>query len=220
MLPRIKKALHERLKQIYPTRYKPMCPPAYAALINTADLKMTGITDAAPEKALVAYVPADYAPFLEDLARLQPEVRIHPDAGLTSQRAYLSWSLPATPGNLPLTLWMDLLEVAKTLGEDVAFSQTKAVALVLVAADSVVITSLTPDAPLRQAILCATADCKHPPTGFTLAEMQKAKAKALAYSELPWFLMRYELKNGGLRLSVNLVPVRKLRNSQKSAATN
>ncbi len=85
------------------------------------------------------------------------------------------------------------------------------IAQVFVAAGSVVVDKLTLDGILRQHCDANMLACGHPPQGFTQQELQMAEEKAKLYSERPWFLMRYELRNGDRRLAVNYAPVRTMR---------
>ena len=212
-LQRVQRALRDCLTQIWPTRYKPLCPPAYAGVVDTPELHVPGFVDEGPAKTLLAFVPSEFEPYLEMLVNMTPVVRIHFDVGLASQKPYLSWSLPATSNNLPLTLWVDLEELARVLKQEVC--KITDIGLMFVAGDSVAVGCFVPGQELRNECARAVAVCQHPPTGFSDAELQKAKSKAILYRERPWFLMRYELTNAGRRLAVNMLPVRRLCASAK-----
>lgn len=207
---RMRQALRSSLTKVWETRRVPLCPPAFAALVDgvALDIPEFGRTDG---KSLVVFLPTDFEPFLEALAKLTPTVRTHPDISLTRQAAYLSWSLPSVGHELPWTVWIQYDDVAKALVDNLGASDAPSLDLVFVAAGSVVVGRLTIDSVLRQNCIAAMVACEHPPQGFTEQELRKAQDKAKSYSERPWFLMRYELRNGDRRLAINYAPVRTMR---------
>ncbi len=137
-----------------------------------------------------------------------PDLRAQADLSLQQSGAYLSWSAPAAPGQLPLTLWLDLFEIHGALSLNDLLMERYVLPLVFVADTSWALGRLEPDATLRGAYEAALAACRTPPTGFTREEQEKARVKAERYSDRPWLFMRYEMKNGERRLAVNWAPVR------------
>lgn len=207
-LQQMRRALRTSLTRIWETRRVPLCPPAFAAITDGVALE---IPECADGKSLVVFLPPDFESSLEALVNLAPVVRTHPDISLTSQTAYLSWSLPSVGNALPLTLWIQYEDIDKAFAEMPAATVVPSLPLVFVAADSVVVGRLTLDDILRHRCHAAMLACEQPPTGFTQQELQKAEEKAKLYSERPWLLMRYELRNGDRRLAVNYAPVRRMR---------
>lgn len=200
MLQRMRRALTKHLTRIWPTRHIPICPPASAGLVYPSDLDIPLLNDHPSSKVLVLFLPVDYAEHLDALVRQSPTIVIHPDIGMTAQEAYLSWSLPAAPGKLPVTLWVDLPKLANDLEENLVFLGRLVMPIVLVSGQRVVhgdfaISKGDFRAALEQAALV--------PANVTPAELAKAANKATKYSERPWRFMRYELKYGNRRFAVN-----------------
>lgn len=214
VLQRMQSALRTKLTRVWPTRYQSLCPPACAALVDTQALEMAELLPPTSGKSLVMFLPQDYCAHLAALATMTPSVRIHPDISLAQQVAYLSWSAPAIYGELPTTLWVRVSELLGTLEDSTALWGGSLLPLVLVAAESVVIGNIKSDEALRAQCALAMTACEGAPKGFGEQELAKAKDKALKYSEQPWLLMRYELKNGNGRLAVNLAPVVGMRPAQ------
>ena len=214
VLQRVQRALRTKLTRVWPTRYQSLCPPACAALVDMRALKMAELMPATSGKCLVMFLPQDYVAHLAALASMTPSVRIHPDISLAQQVAYLSWSAPAIDGELPMTLWVKVSDLLGTPDEKTAFTCDSNLPLVLVAGESVVIGGIKFDDTLHKQCAQAMTACESAPTHYSEQELAKAKDKALKYSEQPWLLMRYELKNGHVRLAVNLVPVVGMRPAQ------
>ncbi len=208
---RMRQALRTNLTRIWETRRVPLCPPAFAALVDRVALQIPERAGTVGGKSLVVFLPADFEPFLDALASLTPIVRTHPDISMARQAAYLSWSLPSVGHELPWTVWIQYEDVAKALVDNPGPSDSPGLDMVFVAAGTAVVSRLTLDGVLRQNCNAAMVACEHPPEGFTQQELQKAEDKAKLYSERPWLLMRYELRNGDRRLAVNYAPVRTMR---------
>ena len=206
VLVRMQRALRRKLTRIWPTRHQSLCPPACAALVDTQALEVPGLLQLSA-KCLVMFLPDDYAPHLGELANTAPCVRVHPDIGLTRQTAYLTWSAPAVYPALPMTVWVRVSELLGTLDESAAMSGDPLLPLVLVAGEVFALGCINADDALRRQCATAMTACKAAPTGYSELELAKAQDKAMKYSEQPWLLMRYELKNAGRRLAVSLAPV-------------
>lgn len=206
VLARMRRALRSKLTRVWPTRYQSLCPPACAALVDTQSLQASQLLQHSG-KCLVLFLPGDYAAHLETLANAAPCVRVHPDIGLAGQAAYLSWSVPATYPALPVTVWVRVAELIETLNERAAVSGNPVLPLVLVAGEVFAVSDIKVDDALRRQCETAMTACEGAPAGYSELERAKAQDKALKYGEQPWLLMRYELKNGGRRLAVNLAPV-------------
>lgn len=204
MLKRMRLALTKHLNRVWPTRRVPLCPPAFAGLVYPSDLEIPMLKDHPSSKALVVFLPADYASHLEVLRRQQPRIMIHPDIGMTAQEAYLTWSLPAEPGQLPVTLWIDLPKLAADLEENLVFMGRLVMPIVFVSGQHVVQGEFTLSlADFRNALSLV----EQGPANVTPAELARAADKAAKYSERPWRFMRYELKNGNRRYAVNWAQV-------------
>lgn len=158
-------------------------------------------------RTLVLFLPDDYAAHLETLANTAPCVRTHPDIGLARQTAYLSWTVPAAYLALPATVWVRVSELVETLKESKTVSGNSVMPLVLVAGEFFALGCIKADDTLSQQCTTAMTICESAPAGYSELELAKAKDKALKYGEQPWLLMRYELKNDGRRMAVNLAPV-------------
>jgi len=222
VLQRMQRALRTKLTRVWPTRYQSLCPPAYAALVDTQALEMPELLPTTSGKCLAMFLPQEYAAHLAALASMTPSVRIHPDIGLTRQTAYLSWSAPAVYPELPMTVWVRVSELLGTLEESAAMSGNSVLPLVLVAGEFFALGCIKADDTLRRQCAKAMTACEAAPVGYGELELAKAQDKALKYSEQPWLLMRYELKNDGRRLAVNLAPVLRMSpasTEQKGAAT-
>jgi len=204
MLKRMRLALSKHLTRVWPTRRVPLCPPAFAGLVCPSDLEIPMLKEHPSSKALVVFLPADYASYLEVLRRQQPCIMIHPDIGMTAQEAYLTWTLPAEPGQLPVTLWIDLPKLASDLEENLVFMGRLVMPIVCVSGQHVVQGEFTLSlADFRNAL----SQVELAPADVTPAELAKAADKAEKYSERPWRFMRYELKHGNRRYAVNWAQV-------------
>lgn len=204
MLKRMRLALTKHLTRVWPTRRVPLCPPAFAGLVYPSDLEMPMLKEHPSSKALVVFLPGDYASHLEELRRQQPCIMIHADIGMTAQEAYLTWTLPAEPRQLPVTLWIDLPKLAADLEENLVFMGRLVMPIVFVSGQHVVQGEFTLSlADFRNAL----SQVEQAPSNVTPAELAKAADKAEKYSERPWRFMRYELKNGCRRYAVNWAQV-------------
>lgn len=206
VLARMRRALRSKLTRIWPTRYQSLCPPACAALVDTQALQAPELMQFG-NRTLVLFLPDDYAAHLETLANTAPCVRTHPDIGLARQTAYLSWTVPAAYLALPATVWVRVSELVETLKESKTVSGNSVMPLVLVAGEFFALGCIKADDTLSQQCTTAMTICESAPAGYSELELAKAKDKALKYGEQPWLLMRYELKNDGRRMAVNLAPV-------------
>lgn len=209
-LQRMQRALRNKLTCVWPTRNLPLCPPAYAGLVETAALDMPDVSLNAAPRTLVVFLPDDYRPYLRELVTQIPRVRIHPDISLLRQVTYLSWSASVAVGTLPLTLWVKAKDVLSALDENAVCVGTPSLPLVLVAGESVMLGGFVPDCVWRTQCNNALAACEAAPNGYSEQELTKASEKAEKYSEQPWLFMRYELKSGHTRLAVNWAPVQRM----------
>lgn len=209
VLRRTRMALSEFYTRLYPTRLKMLCPPAFGCLFDTTTLELPGLLRFAGVKGLLVFSPNDFAAQLESMVQSQPVVRVHPDIGLLRQRAYFSWagSSDGNASGLPQTLWVQAGEVQKVLDRNHSTLGERCLPLVFVAGNVVVVDELVQDGALCEKTRSAIDATKVAPTGYSEQERSKAQQKALLYSECPWFLMRYELKNANQRMAVNLAPV-------------
>jgi hypothetical protein len=209
-LRRFKYKLHEHFTRLYPTRHKPLCPPAYGALFETNCLELPGLQRDDGVQGLLVYLPQDYSPLAAAMVEQFPQVLVHPDIGLVRQRAYFSWAEQKADGKLPQTLWVpaQALQAALQANEDLL--GRRALPLVFAAGNTVAVGELVQDDSQCQLALIALDNAKHPPVGYSPDALQKAQEKALLYSECPWYLMRYELKNANRRLAVNLAALCKM----------
>ena len=207
VLQRAQRALRKHFTRVWPTRRLALCPPAHAGLFESDALDVPAmLTRCASPKVLVVFLPADFAPHLAALAQMTPAVCVHADISLARQRAYLSWSATCQPGRLlPLTLWVELESVMKTMLECRRDDGSLSLSVVFVAGSEVAIGCIEGDFSARFERALAAAAC--PVTGTTEAERVKAQAKAANYGEQPWLHMRYELRNENRRLAVNWAPV-------------
>lgn len=205
-LRRMQRALRANLTRVWPTRNLPLCPPAHAGLAEATSLDTPGLL---PGPALTVFLPAAFEPYVQALAGQPPRVVVHPDLSLERQHAYLSWSAPAEPGKLPLTAWVKLDELTTAIPAD----GDAVFQVVVVAGGSVGVGGFTLDKAFRARCREALAECEVAPTGYTVQELTKAKAKATAYSDRPWLFMAYELRSGGTRMAVNWAPVRRMRST-------
>ena len=151
VLPRVESKLRQHLTQVWPTRYLPMCPPACAALVDSEALALLSLTSWQAPKTLVVYLPAEFEAHLRMFIDQKPVVRIHPDVSLQHNGAYLSWSAPAAPGQLPLTLWVELFAVVESLRMNEELTNHYVLPVVFMAGESFVIPFLEPETGVRQA---------------------------------------------------------------------
>jgi hypothetical protein len=203
-LCRFKNKLHEHFTRLYPTRYKPLCPPVYGAFFETNCMELPGLQRQDGVNGLLVYLPQDYSSFVATMVEQCPQVLIHPDIGLSRQRAYFSWAEQRSDSALPQTLWVPAFAVHSALQANEDFLGRRALPLVFAAGDTVAVGELVQSESMCQLAQTALDSAKCPPEGYSVEALKKAQEKALRYSECPWFLMRYELKNGDRRLAVNL----------------
>jgi len=203
-LLRIRAALRANLTRLWPTRHKPLCPPAHGALVDAAALELSGLQ---PGPVLVLYLPKHFLPHLESLATMTPVVRTHPDVSLLRDVAYLSWSVPAAGGAHAPTVWVKLSELADVLMPAEPEPQRDFLQVLFVAEAQVQVGGFRVDAGLRARGSAALGRCEAPVTRHTPENLDRARRKADLYSERPWFLMPYELRNEYARLEVVLAPV-------------
>lgn len=209
-LQRMQRTLHLNLTRVWPTRRQPLCPSAYAGLVNAADLDLK-VSPPLQGKALTVFLPSDFEPHLRSLlSESCPQVVVHPDISLARQAAYLSWSAPSVAGKLPLTLWVELSSLIDALAANEVETGTMSLPLVLVAGDSVAAADVAPGDDVNSACVEALIACEKPPAGVTAEQQAKAAIKLEFYGERPWLFMRYELKAGQRRLAVNWAPVMRL----------
>ena len=206
VLQRMQRALRTHFTRIWPTRRLALCPLARAGLVDSGALDLPALRAAcATHKTLVVFLPGEFVPHLAALAQSAPAVLVHPDIGLARQRAYLSWCCPSHPGHLPLTLWVELDAVFKTLVEQRIDTGALSLPVVFVAGGAVAIGCI--ESPLNDRFDRALAMAERPVTGLTEQARAKAQVTAANYGEQPWLLMRYELKNENRRLAVIWAPV-------------
>lgn len=203
--------LRAEFTKIWPTRYKPLCPPAFAALRPFGDLMLDEVIEADMDRdlsnALVIYLPDDLEASLVTLAKTDVVPRVHHDIGLKSSGAYWSWTLPAPQGQLPRSVWVLCDGVKAALEENHGICGEHVLPVVWIAGHSVVVSDWRPSADLLEKGRKAMATAAKGPTESDPAALKAAADKALRYGERPWLFMRYELRNGYGRLAVNWAPV-------------
>lgn len=209
-LHRIARDLRAHFTRLYPTRQKELCPPAFGELFDTSTLDLPGLTLMEGGTGLMVFLPYDCADQVAAMVQARPDVRVHPDLGLTAQKAYYSWSVPMPGSELPRTLWTYANRVQQALDANCAVLGRRSLPLVFVAGNAAAVGEWVQDDAMRERAQDALEYATLAPAGFSPVELQKAQQKATQYSERPWFLMRYELKSGNRRLAVNLAPIRKL----------
>ena len=199
------------LQTIWPTRYKPLCPPAYATLRRFSDLMLDDAIgpdlDRDLSNALVVFLPDDLEASLMTLAKADVVPRLHHDIGLKTSGAYWSWTLPAPQGQLPRSVWVLCDEIKAALEENHGICGEHVLPVVWIAGHSVVVSDWRPSADLLEKGRKAMATAAKGPTESDPAALKAAADKALRYGERPWLFMRYELRNGYGRLAVNWAPV-------------
>lgn len=203
--------LRAEFTKIWPTRYKPLCPPTFAGLRPFGDLMLDDVIDSDMNRdlsnALVIYLPNDYEDALVTLAKSEVVPRVHHDVGVKTSGAYWSWTLPAPQGQLPRSVWVLCDEVQAALEENHGICGEHVLPVVWVAGHNVVVTDWRPSADLMEKGRKAIVTAAKGPTEPDPAALKAAADKALRYGERPWLFMRYELRNGFGRLAVNWAPV-------------
>lgn len=215
-LHRIQSTLRENLCRIYPTRYLAINPPAQAVRVSANSLDIPSLQQETPLQAIVAFLPADFAPYLSHMSVTLPQVCVHPDIGLQSQAAYLSYGAPVRAGCLPLTLWLELSELMAAHGENIENGAVEGVPVVLVAGESMVVAWFAPNETQLQRCRNALTAALQRPVGHGAGDIVKAQQKAERYGERPWLFMRYELKAGEQRRAVNWAPFGRLQSDTTS----
>lgn len=206
-LQQLQAKLRRQMTRQWPTRYLPLCPPAYAAMVDTTDLQVEGIGPTDATRTLVVYLPDDFEPHLGMMAYSIPELCIHPDISLQSNNAYLSWSIPAPSGQLSKALWIKVKDVLPTLLENEIGVGFPVLPIVFVAGETITAGGFFTDEDTFAEWEASLRNCAVAPTGYDEAELSRAKAKAEKYGEQPWLFMRYELKVENRRCAVNWAPV-------------
>ncbi len=202
--------LREHFTRIYPTRYKPLCPPAYGALFDTTSLDLPGLEDFDGAQGLLVFLPQDFAPGVETMVGQCPEVLVHPHIGLREQRSYYSWSYAGIGNELPMTLWASAHTLHGALQSNELSLQRRILPLVFVAGNTAAVGELTQSDQMQALTEVAMERAALAPAGYSAVDLKKAQDKALLYSECPWLLMRYELKNANKRMAVNLAAICKM----------
>lgn len=211
---RMRRALTDHLTRIWPTRRKALTPPAMAAMTTVEALAsdLLDVVGHPQSKVLAVFAPPEFRDHIEALGVQCPRIRVQPDAGLTSQGAYLSWE--TGHGQPPLTLWVEAGVVLDALEANPKIGERHVLPVLLVAGDTVVVTELAPDQDWLARANEAVEAAKAAPTGVSEFAQKKAATTAEKYSERPWLFMRYELKNGNERLAVNWAPVQRMSAAQ------
>lgn len=211
-LLRLKQALTQHLTRIWPTRQKAMAPAAMAGITTVKELELEGlsVTMGDPEEtALVVFAPADFEPHLQALCKQPPKLRVHPDTGLRSQGAYVSFE--TSHGHPPLTLWVAAGAVLDLVKANIAHGGFPVLPCLFAAGNTVVMKEFMLDDAWLASAEAALVAASEPPTGISAAALAKAAVTAEKYSERPWMFMRYELKNGNERLAVNWARGKRMR---------
>lgn len=203
-LRRFRAKLQEHFTRLYPTRHKPLCPPAYGALFDSTSLELPGLAQIHGVKGLLVYLSQNYSHLVPTLVQRCPQVLVHPDIGLGRQRAYFSWTEQRNDGELPQTLWVPAAPLQAALQANNDSLMRPAMPLVFVAGNTIAVGELAQNDLLHVLTQRAIDSAKSTPTGYSPEALKKAQEKALLYSDCPWFLMRYELKNGNKRMAVSL----------------
>ncbi len=175
------------------------------------DASALGLPGLLPGPVLVLYLPRHFLPSLESLAMMAPVVRTHPDVSLLRDVAYLSWSAPASGSAHAPTVWVKLSQLTDVLMPPAPEPQRDFLQVLFVADTQVQVGRFRVDAGLCACSSAALSRCEAPVTRYSSDELDRAKRKAELYSERPWFLMPYELRNEYTRLEVVLAPVRWMR---------
>jgi hypothetical protein len=203
----VQRALRSDLTRRYETRRLELCPPAHAARVFTDQLGMPMFSNETGRAALAIYLPNDLEPHVAELASAVPQALLHPDIGLRTRGAYLSWTTKALPGQLPLSTWVELEDLVDAIDLNLGLGPQDDVPVLFIAGDTVAVAHFAPDdAQLDRYRRCIT-EAATAPTGYSGEELRKAGSKAQQYSERPWRFMRYELRAGYTRVAVNWAPV-------------
>jgi len=209
-LRRMQFSLSANLTRVWPTRLKALRPPAMAGVATVDDLGLDiCMPGSAPgSKVLTLFLPHDFKQALPKLVQQLPRLRVHPDIGLRSQGAYLSWETELDYP--PRTLWLEVAYVLQVIESNDSVNGLAVLPLAMVAGDAVVTHELLPDEKWLAGAQSAVEQAAQPPSALGEAALEKAAQLAEKYSERPWLFMRYELRNGNQRLAVNWAPVRSM----------
>jgi len=215
-LLRLKQMLTERMTQIWPTRLKPLTPPALAASVAWEDLELGcagGIFADSGLRALVLLLPDEHEAHLQVLMQQIPALRLHPDIDLRQQGAYVSWS--TGHGRPPQTVWVEAKPVMADLRANERRMGLPNLPVVLVAGQSVAVGEYIPERAWVNDLQAGINAAAVPPPA-SAAALQAAQDKAQKYSARPWLFMRYELYNEGEHLAVNWAPLRRMRSASRA----
>ena len=217
-LLRLKQALTERMTQTWPTRLKPLTPPALAASVEWDDIELGGADGVLADpglRTLVLLLPDEHETHLEVLMQQTPTLRLHPDLDLGQQGAYLSWTTGC--GQPPLTLWVEAGPVMADLRSNERLMGLPNLPVVMVAGQSVAVREHMPERSWVNAVQAGISAATVPPPA-SAAALQAAQDKAQKYSARPWLFMRYELYNHGEHLAVNWAPLQRMRSASRGGA--
>jgi hypothetical protein len=202
-LVRMERALRSELTKVWPTRRVPLCPPAFAALVDGASLKPLEV-ESGP--TLVLYLPEHFKPHAASLVHVCPSIRIHQDIGLKTQAAYLSWRSAMDGRELPPTVWVLVDDLSNFFASNLGRLQ-----VIFVVGQEVHCGGFEPDPEYSQRALATLQRCHDFVSDADTALMESASKKAAAYGDRPWLFMTYELKSLNERLAVSWAPLRTLR---------
>ena len=217
-LLRLKQVLTERMTKIWPTRLKPLTPPALAASVAWEDIELGcagGIFADPGLRALVLLLPDEHEAHLQVLLQQIPALRLHPDIDLRQQEAYISWSTGC--GQPPQTVWVEAKPVMADLRANERLMGLPNLPVVLVAGQSVAVGEYIPERAWVDDLQSGINAAAVPPPA-SAAALQAAQEKAQKYSARPWLFMRYELYNAGEHLAVNWAPLRRMHSSSRVGA--
>ena len=215
-LLRLKQVLTERMTKIWPTRLKPLTPPALAASVAWEDIELGcagGIFADPGLRALVLLLPDEHEAHLQVLLQQIPALRLHPDIDLRQQGAYVSWS--TGHGRPPQTVWVEAKPVMADLRANERRMGLPNLPVVLVAGQSVAVGEYIPERAWVNDLQAGINAAAVPPPA-SAAALQAAQDKAQKYSARPWLFMRYELYNEGEHLAVNWAPLRRMRSASRA----
>jgi len=217
-LLRLKQVLTERMTKIWPTRLKPLTPPALAASVAWEDIELGcagGIFADPGLRALVLLLPDEHEAHLQVLLQQIPALRLHPDIDLRQQEAYISWSTGC--GQPPQTVWVEAKPVMADLRANERLMGLPNLPVVLVAGQSVAVGEYIAERAWVDDLQSGINAAAVPPPA-SAAALQAAQEKAQKYSARPWLFMRYELYNRSEHLAVNWAPLQRMRSASRVGA--
>ena len=215
-LLRLKQVLTERMTQTWPTRIKPLTPPALAASVAWEDIELGcagGIFAEPGLRALVLLLPDEHEAHLQVLMQQIPTLRLHPDLDLRQQGAYLSWS--TGHGRPSQTVWVEAKPAMADLRTNERLMGLPNLPLVWVAGQSVAVCEYIAQRAWVNGVQAGLNAAAVPPLA-SAAALEAAQEKAQKYSARPWMFMRYELYNAGEHLAVNWAPLRRMRSASRA----